>query len=76
MLGAHAKNNAVGGFLGSQQNQLPLRWQQFLTRSIRWLTSSTYRTCQVFALHGCTESAEDPTEINALHGRDGLRVVH
>lgn len=38
----------------------PCAGSEFLTRSIRWLTSSTYRTCQVSVLHSCTESAEDP----------------
>jgi hypothetical protein len=38
----------------------PCAGSEFLTTSIGWLTSSTYRTCQVSVPHGCTESAEDP----------------
>ncbi|MDQ2841476.1 MAG: hypothetical protein M3Y72_10650 [Acidobacteriota bacterium] len=33
---------------------------ELLTKSIRWLTISTYRTCQVFPLLSCTGNAEDP----------------
>ena len=44
----------------------PWAGREFLARSLRWLTSSTYRTCQVPILRGSTESAEYPKRVDFM----------